>query len=92
MKNLCRISNYNNKYEKCGDCLLQDLFKYHKPEYVHIYNKEYDTNIINSFAIRDNIENLRFLFVYNNKGVHDIRLDVSNVVPTNLRVFHIYMK
>ena len=56
-----------------------------------MYSDKPDSNIINSFVINDNIENLRFMFVYYDKGVYDIKLNVSQITPENLRVFSIYI-
>ena len=36
-----------------------------------------DSNIVNSFIINDNIENLRFMFAYYGKGAYDIKLNVN---------------
>ena len=64
LKNLRRIYSYEDKYQQNGDSLLQDLLRNNKLEYVLVYNDESDSNIVNSFIINDNIENLRFMFVY----------------------------
>ena len=55
-----------------------------------VYNGKPDSNIVNSFIINDNIENLRFMFVYYDKGVHDIKLNVSQTTPETLHVFDIH--
>ena len=54
-----------------------------------VRNWKPDSNIINSFIINKNIENLKFMYVYYNKGIYDIKLDVSQTAPENLRVFDV---
>ena len=77
LRNLRRIYSSNDNYEQNGSCLLQDLFKNNKLEYVHMYSDKPDSNIINSFVINDNIENLRYIGVYYDQGVCDIKLNVN---------------
>ena len=77
LKNLRRIYSHRNKYERNGNCLLQDLFQNNKLEYVYVDNYESASNIVNSFVINDNIENLRFMYVLYNEGVYDIKLNVN---------------
>ena len=64
LKNLRRIYSSNDNYEQNGNCLLQDLFENNKLEYVYINNGYLDSHIVNSFVLRDNIENLRYMHVY----------------------------
>ena len=76
LNNLRRIYSFNNKYEQNGNCLIQDLFENNKLEYVFVYNISSDPNIVKSFVIRENIENLRFMFVDYNE-IYDIKLNIS---------------
>ena len=77
LKNLRRIYSEYDKYEQNDNCFLQDLFKNNKLEYMDVRNWKSDSNIINSFAIRDNIENLRYIDVYYYGKVYDIKLNVN---------------
>lgn len=43
-----------------------------------------------SIIISSNTENLRYVDVYFNNGVYDIKLDISQTVPENLYVFDIH--
>ena len=63
LKNLRRIYSYWDEYEENGNCLIQDLFENNRLEYVYIHNGVLDSNIVKSFVIRDNIENLRYMYV-----------------------------
>ena len=63
LKNLRRIYSYRDEYEQNGKYFLQDLFENNKLEYVHVINWREDSNIVKSFVIRDNIENLRYMYV-----------------------------
>ena len=44
---------------------------------MHVYNDKSGSNVINSFVIQDNIENLRYMFVDYYGNVHDIKLNVN---------------
>ena len=63
LTNLRRIYSYIDKYEQNDNCFLQDLFENNKLEYMYVYNGYFDSNIVSSFVIRDNIENLRYIYV-----------------------------
>ena len=56
---------------------------------MYINNGYPDSNVVKSFVLRENIENLRFMRVYYNKGAYYIRLDVTKVSPKSLRVFDV---
>ena len=92
LKSLGRVYSWKDKYDKNGNCLLQELFKNNKLEYVLVYNEASDSNTVNSFVINDNIENLRFMCVYYDKGDYDIKLNISQTAPENLRVFGVETK
>ena len=77
LKNLRRIYSSNDKYQQNGNCLLQDLFNSNKLEYVYVWNNQSDSNVVNSFVINDNIENLRYIDVYYYGKVYDIKLNVN---------------
>ena len=64
LKNLRRIYSYEDEYQQNNTCFLQDLFRNNKLEYVFVYNEASDSNIVNSFVIQDNIENLRYVYVF----------------------------
>lgn len=87
LKSLGRVYSWKDKYDKNGNCLLQELLRNNKFEYVHISKGYSDSNIVNSFVIRKNIENLRYIYVYYDEGVHDIKFNISQTAPENLRVF-----
>ena len=89
LKNLCRIHSHNDRYEQNGNCLLQDLFENNKLEHVNVYNINSNSNVVNSFTIQRNIKRLRFINVYYADEVYDIKLNVAEVAPRNLRVFNI---
>ena len=63
LKNLHRIQSINDEYEENDNCFIYDLFASNKLEYVHVINWREDSNIVNSFVIRENIENLRYIYV-----------------------------
>ena len=64
LKNLCGFYSFNDNYEKSNNCLLHDLFRSKNLEYVYIYSRYCNSNVINSLIINKNIENLRFMFIY----------------------------
>ena len=56
--------------------MLEDLFKYNKLEYVHIYTlKEY--NIVKPITLSHNIMNLRYFYVFTYKDRVDITLGIT---------------
>ena len=63
LKNLRRIYSCNDYYQQNGNCLLQDIFKTNKLEYVYLYHNESNSNIVSSLILSENIENLKFLYV-----------------------------
>ena len=77
LKNLRRIYSYEDEYQQNDNCLIQDLLESNKLEYMDVRNWKPDSNIVNSFVIQNNIENLRFMRVYYDEGVHDIKLNVN---------------
>ena len=77
LTNLRRIHSAYDNYQQNSNSLLQDLFENNKLEYVNVWNYGSDSNIVNSFVIQNNIENLRFMRVYYDEGVHDIKLNVN---------------
>ena len=77
LRNIRRIYSYEDKYEQNSNCLLQVLFENNKLEYMYVYSGYFDSNIVKSFVIRDNIENLRYIDVYYDEGVHDVKLNVN---------------
>ena len=77
LRNLRRIYSHEDKYQQNDNCLLQDLIENNKLEYVFVYNEASDSNFVNSFVIRENIENLRYIDIRYNKGVYDIKLNVD---------------
>ena len=83
MSKLKRIYSYNDKYESNESCMLEDLFKNNKLEYVDIYK---GNNIVKSMTISTNIQNLRFFYI-NNKYRVDITLDISTEYPKKLVVY-----
>lgn len=57
---------------------------------MHIDNNFFYPNVVDSITISSNIENLRYVDVYFNNGVYDIKLDISQSVPENLCAFNIH--
>ena len=92
LRNIRRIYSYEDEYEQNDTCFLQDLFRNNKLEYMYVYNGYFDSNIVSSFIINDNIENLRFMHVYYDEGAYDIKLNVNYTTPENLHVFHVETK
>ena len=74
LKNLRRIYSINDKYQQNGNCLLQDIFKTNKLEYVYLYTYNFNSNIVSSLILSENIENLKFLYVNEGKATYDIML------------------
>ena len=56
--------------------MLEELFKQNKLEYVHIWTKK-DKNIILDMILNNNIEDLRYFYVYIYDMRYEITLDVS---------------
>ena len=67
LRNLRRIYSEYDNYEQNDNCFLQDLFENNKLEYVYIDNGYPYTNVVNSFVIQDNIENLRYVTIWQEK-------------------------
>ena len=59
--NLKRIYSEYDKYESTDNCLIEDLFKNNKLEYIYVHNWKSNTNIVKSMALSHNIENLRYM-------------------------------
>ena len=80
MSKFKRFYSEYDKYESDESCMLEDLFKNNKLEYVHIYRGD---NIVKSMIISFNIQNLRYLYIdiYNEV---DITLDITNEYPKKL--------
>lgn len=55
LKSLHGVISINDTYEFNGSCLLYDLFRNNRLEYVNIFNKEPNTNVIISGFISKNI-------------------------------------
>ena len=89
LKSLRRIYSDNDRYEQNDSSLLQDLFQNKNLQYVFLRNTFSDSNILNSFILRDNIEYIRCVCAYLNNNDYDIKLDVSNIVPKDLCAFNI---
>lgn len=89
LHNLKRLRSLYDKYEDDEQCLLAKLFENNKMEYIHVYNADPDSNIINSTNFSQNITNLRYMNVYQNNGTYNISLDVSSEFPENIVVYDI---
>lgn len=63
--------------------MLYDIFKSNKLEYVHI-NSFNGHDIVKSATLQHNIENIRYLYVYNNGNRIDITLDIFYEYPMKL--------
>ena len=70
-----RFYSYNDKYERNKACMLEDIFKNNKLEYIYI-NTYTDKNIVKTMTISSNIDNIRYFYVYN-YGRVEITLDIS---------------
>ena len=64
LHNLKRIYSYNDRYDNDESCLLEDLFKYSKLEYVYTFNVRAINNIVGQATLSENVSNLRYLYVY----------------------------
>lgn len=47
---------------------------------------------VNSFTIKHNTENLRYIYVHSGAGAYDVTLDISKRVPENLCVFDVWIR
>ena len=77
LRNLRRIYSEYDNYEQNDNCFLQDLFENNKLEYVYIDNGYPYTNVVNSFVIQDNIENLRYVTIWQEKELQNIKLNIN---------------
>ena len=77
LKNLRRIYSNFDYYQQNDNCFLHNLLRNNKLEYVYVNNQMSFSNVVNSFVIQDNIENLRFMHVYFYSGVYDIKLNIK---------------
>ena len=75
-----RLYNIGDNYESNESCMLEDLFKNNKLEYIYIATDN-QKNIVKSMTISSNIQNLRFFYIDNDKDIVDITLDISHEYP-----------
>ena len=71
-----RFYSWYDKYESTETCMLEDLLKNNKLEYIHI-NTYKDKNIVKTMTISSNIDNIRYFYVKNNNDRVEIILDIS---------------
>ena len=86
---LKRIDSYEDKYETKDSCLLEDLFKNNKLEYINVRNDIPDSNIVKSMVLLHNIANLRFMYISQEKAKYDIKLNISNEYPEHIRLYDV---
>ena len=77
LRNIRRIYSLHDNYEQNDNCFLQDLFENNKLEYVYIDNGYPYKNVVNSFVIQDNIENLRYVTIWQEKELQNIKLNIN---------------
>ena len=75
-----RFYSFDDKYESNKSCMLEDLFKNNKLEYVNISTNN-QKNIVKLMTISFNIYNLRFFYINNDEVIVDITLDISTEYP-----------
>lgn len=63
LKTLRKAFTLDDEYGHGGACLLQELLLNNKLENVQAFSKDPQQNVINSFTVRDNLENLRCVLV-----------------------------
>ena len=76
LRNLKRFYSSNDKFRDSKNCLIAELFKTAKLEYVYVYNKDINANILTSITLTVNIRNLRFFCVYLAGKDFSVTLDV----------------
>lgn len=79
----------NNKYEEKESCLLADLLKSSPLEYVAILNEDSGSNAVSSMVIPGTKESLRFVYILQIGDAYDIKYDISESFPEDLRVLTI---
>ena len=89
LHNLKRIGCFDDKYKSNDGCLIEELFKKNKLEYIHVFNWNSNTNIVKSMTLSYNIANLRYMQVYQHSVKCDIKFNVSNEYPQHLRVYKV---
>ena len=69
------MSSINDSYHSNKCCMLEELFKHNKLEYVHILTEK-GKNIIFIMLLNKNIENLRYFYVYLDDIRYEVTLDI----------------
>ena len=64
LKNLRRLYSKCDSYSQSDGCLLRDLFRTTKLEYVKVWSCRYGSNVMGSIPISRNIENLRCIYLW----------------------------
>ena len=89
LHNLKRIYSKYDKYESNDKCLIEDLFKNNKLEYVCVHDWNSNSNIVKSIALSHNIANLRYMDIDQRKARYDIKLNISSEYPEHLRAYYV---
>lgn len=91
LKNLRRIRSRNDEYTgEGGPSFLEDVFKERQLEYVYMYNKEYDSNVVSSVTLQGSLRSLRFFYIYYSQEPYNIAIDLTNTIHDSLRVFYVH--
>ena len=88
LTNLKRICFYNDVYQSSESCMLQDILKKNKLEYVDAAMNK-NGNIVARMTLSQNTERLRFFKVIVDNERVDITLDVAQEFPASLVVYNI---
>ena len=89
LTSLRKFSSYDDIYENVGSCMLEDLFKNNRLEYVFVMLYHDGHNTIGHMQLRHNIKRLRCFSASTRVGRFDILLDVTEEYPDNLQVYSV---
>lgn len=89
LHNLKRLFSYDDIYQSENSCMLSDLFLSNKMEYVFIYNKKPNSNVVGPVTLQHNISSLRHFYIEQYGATYEIKLDVSIQVPESLAVYYV---
>lgn len=92
LSNIKRIYSYYDKYQNSNTSMLEDLLTNNTLECIYIENCYSDGNIVSSMTLSRNIDNLRYIRIFQYKANYDIILDASNEFLISLRVYNVLTK
>ena len=76
MSKLKRFNSWQDEYENCEFCMLEDLFKTNILEYIHIGTNK-NNNMVKPMTMSYNIEKLRYFYFHTENARVDITLNIS---------------